>query len=138
MNFANTDKTHGSELPQPIHTVSNISDTPQEICLISDTSISDPLSSQFSSPTPSQIANNLFNPPQAPISKNERILSQAHWYHFFNTVNSSPSFQSSLPLSFQITALIITLSSSSPTLDSDQHSHHCIGKHLDTTRTYPT
>ena len=66
IKFANTDKTHSSELPQPFHTVSNITDTPQNASLISDTSISDPLSSQFSSPTPSQIAGNFFNPPQGP------------------------------------------------------------------------
>ena len=50
INFANSDKTHSDELPKPIHTVSNITDTPQDISLIS--SISDPLASQFSSPTP--------------------------------------------------------------------------------------
>ena len=61
INFANTDKTSSSELPQPIHTFSNIHDTLQDISPISDTSISDPLSSQFSLPTASQIASNLFN-----------------------------------------------------------------------------
>ena len=49
-NFANTDKT-SSELPQPIHTVSNMTDTPQDFSLLSDTSNSIPLSSQFSSIT---------------------------------------------------------------------------------------
>ena len=68
----------------------------------------------------------------------ERLLSQAHWNHSFNIVNSSPSFQSSLPLSFTGTPPIITLSSNTPTPDPDQHSHHCIGKQPDTTRTYPT
>ena len=33
---------------------------------------------------------------------------------------------------------IITLSSNSPTLDPDQHSHHCIANQADTTRTYRT
>ena len=64
LNFANTDKTSSSELPQPIHTVSNIHDTTHDISLLSDTSNSDPISSQLSSPTASQIANNPFNPPQ--------------------------------------------------------------------------
>ena len=123
---------------QPIHTVSNITDILQDISLLSDTSISDPQNSQFSSPTPSQIANNPFNPPQGAISNLERLLSQAHWNHSFNLVNSSPSFQSSLPLSFSGTPPIITLSSNSPTPDPDQHSHHCVGKQSDTTRTYPT
>ena len=31
----------------------------------------------------------------------------------------------------------MTLSSNSPTPDRDQHSHHCIGKQLDTARSYP-
>ena len=34
IKFSNTDKTHSSEFPQPIHTVSNIHDTPQDITLI--------------------------------------------------------------------------------------------------------
>ena len=42
INFANTDKTNSSELPQPVHTVSNINDTPQDISLLSGTFISDP------------------------------------------------------------------------------------------------
>ena len=67
-NFANTDKTISSEWPQPIHTVSTINDIPQDISLISDTSISDPIKSQFSSPTPPQIASNPFNPPQGPVT----------------------------------------------------------------------
>ena len=125
-------------MKQPIHTASNITDIPQEISLISDTSISDPLSSQFSSPTRSQIASKPFNPPQGPISNIERLLSQAHWNHSFNIVNSSPFFQKSLPFSFQSTPPVIKLSSKSPTPKPDQHSHHCIGKHPDTTRTYPT
>ena len=125
-------------MPQPIHTVSNISDTPQGISLISDASISDPLGSQFSSPTPSQITSNPFIPPQGPISNIERLLSQAHWNHSFNIINSSPSFQSPLHLSFQGSTPVITLSSNSPTADHNQHSHHCIGKQPDTTRTYPT
>ena len=134
ISFANTDKTHSPELPQPIHTVLNISDTPKDFSLISDTSISDPLSSQLCSPTQSQIARNPFNPP---ISKIERLLSRAHCDHSFNIVNSPPSFQSSLPLSFQGSTPIITLSSKLPTHDLDQHSHHFIGKHPDTTRSYP-
>ena len=138
INFANTDKTNSSELPQPIHTVSHIPDQSHDISLLSDSSHSDHVSSQISSPTPSQIANNPFNPPQGPVTNLERLLSQAHWNHSFNIVNSSPSFQSSLPLSFTGTQPIITLSSNTPTPDPDQHSHHCIGKQPDTTRTYPT
>ena len=53
-------------------------------------------------------------------------------------MNSSPSFQSSLPLSFPGTPPIITLSSNSPTADLDQHSHNCIGNQPDTTRIYPS
>ena len=92
--FANTDKANGSELPQPIHTVSKTNDTPQDIRLLSDTSISDSHSSQFSSPTPSQIASYPFDPPQESVTKNERLFSQAQWNHSFKIVNSSPSFQS--------------------------------------------
>ena len=136
--FANTDKTNCSELPQPIHTVSNIHDTPQDIILISDTSFSDPLSSQFSSPTTSRIESNPFNQPQGPVTNIERLLSQANCNHSFNIVNSSQSFQSSLPLSFQGTPIMITLRSNLPTPDIEQHSRHCIGKQPDTTRTYPT
>ena len=132
------DKTSSSELPQPIHTVSKIHDTTHDNSLLSNTSYSDPISSQFSLPTASQIAKNPFNPPRGQITKFESLLSQAHWNHSFNIVNSSPSFQSSLPLSFPGTLPIITRSSSSPTPDPDQHSHHCIGKQPDTTRTYPT
>ena len=138
INIANTDKTRSSELPQPIHTVSNINDSTHDISLLSDTSNSDPFISQFSSLTASQIANNPFNPPQGPITNFERLLSHAHWNHSFNIANSSPSFQNSLPLSFPGTPPIITLSSNSPTPDPDQHSHHCIGKQPDTTKTYPT
>ena len=138
INFANTDKTSSSELPQPIHSVSSIHGTTHDINLLSDTSNSDPNSSQFSSPTASQIANNPFNPPQGQITKFERFLSQAHWNHSFNIVNSSPSFQSSLPFNFSGTPPIINLSSNSPTPDPDQHSHHCIGKQPNTTQTYPT
>ena len=72
-SFANTDKTSSSELPQPIHTVLNINDTPQDISL-SQTPL-DPLSSQFSSPTPSQFASNPFNPPQVAVSNMEGLLS---------------------------------------------------------------
>ena len=129
-NFANTDITISSEMPQPIYTVSNINDTLQDISLISDTSISGPLSSQFSSPTASRIASSPFNPPQVPVTNIERLLSQAHWNHSFNIVNSSPSFQSSVPLSFQGTPAIITLSSISPRPDLDQNPRHCIGKQL--------
>ena len=82
--------------------------------------------------------NNLFNPPQGLISNIERLLSQAHWNHSINRVNSSPSFQNSIPLNFQGSKSIITLSSYSPTPDPDQHSHHCMGKYPGTTTTYPT
>ena len=84
INFANTDKTSGSDLPQPIHTVSNIHDTPHVTSLLSDTSNSDSISSHFSSPTASQIANNPFNSPQGQITNFECLLSQAHWNHSFN------------------------------------------------------
>ena len=112
--FAKTDKTHSSKLPQPIHSVSNINNTPHDISLVSDTSISNPISSQFSSPTPSKIANNPFNPPQGPISNIERLLSQIHWNHSFNIVSSPPSFRSSLPPSFYGTPLIYFLFSIFP------------------------
>ena len=142
-------------MPQPIHTVSIINDTTHDISLLYDTSFSDLISSQFSSPTPSQIANNPFNPPPGPITKSqienntfnppprpitniERLLSHAHLNHSFNIVKSSPSFQSSLPLGFPGKPPTITLSSNLPTPDPDQHSHNCIGKQPDTTRTYPT
>ena len=75
INFVRTDKIHSSELPQPIHFLSNINDTPYDISLLSDTSIPDPTNSQFSSPTPSRNANNPFNPPQGPITNTERLLS---------------------------------------------------------------
>ena len=65
------------------------------------------------------------------------MLSQAHENQSFNIVNSSPSFQRSLPLSFQGTLSIITLSANSPKPDLDQNSPHCIGKQPDTTRTTP-
>ena len=122
-------------MPQPIHTVSDLPDPSHDISLLSDSSNSDHISSQISSPTPSLIAN---NPPQGPVTNIERILSQEHWSHSFNIVNSSPSFQSSLSLSFTRTPPIITQSSKTPTPDPDQHFHHCIGKQADTTRTYPT
>ena len=138
VHFANTDKTISSELPQPIHTVSTTKAVPQDISLISDIHNSDPLCSQFSSSTPSQIANNHFNLPQKPVSNIERLLSHAHWNHSFNIVNSSCFFQNSLSLSFQGTLPIITLSSNLPTPDPDHHSYHCIGEQPDTTRTYPT
>ena len=138
LNFANTDKTNSSKLPQPIHTVSTGHDILQDIRLISDTSISDPHSSQLSSPTPSKIASNPFNTPQGPVTNFEHLLSQAHWNHSFNIFISSSSFQSSLPLSFQGTPSIITLISNSPTPDPDQHSHQCTGQQPDTNRTYPT
>ena len=135
INFGNTDKTSSSELPQPIHTVSNINDATQDISLLSEYSNSDPNHSQFALLTASQTANNLFNPPQGPIKNSERLLSEAHWNHSFNIINSLPSFQSSLPLSFPGTPTIITLSSNSPTPDLDQHCHHCIGKQPNTART---
>ena len=125
-------------MPQPIHTVSIIHHTTHDISLLSDTSNFDLISSQFSSPTASQFANNPFNPPPGQITNFERLLSQAHWNHSFHIVNSSPSLQNSLPLSFPGTPPIITLSSNSPTPDPDHHYHHCIGKQPDTTRTYPT
>ena len=125
-------------MPQPIHTVSHLPETPHDISLLSDNSNSDPLSSQISSPTPSQIANNPFTPPQGPVTNLERILSHAHWNNSFNIVNSSLSFHSSIPLSFTGTPSIITLSSNSATPDPDQHFHHCIGKQPDTSRIYPT
>ena len=119
-------------MPQPNHTLSNITDIPQDISRNSDTSISDPLSTHFSSPIPSQIANNPFNPPQGPISNIERSLSQAHLNHSFILINSSQSFQISLPLSFQSTPPVITLCSNLPTPDPYQHYHLCIGKHPET------
>ena len=125
-------------MPQPIHTVSHNNDTTHDISLLSDISSSDPTSTQISLPTPSQIARNPSNPPQGPVKNFERLLSQAHWNHSFNIVNSSPSFQSSIPLSFTGTPSVINLSSITYTSDPDQHSHHCFGKHPDTTRTYPT
>ena len=136
--MSNTDKTHSSKLPPPIHTVSHISDTTLDISLLSDTSSTDPISSQISSPTPSQIASNPLNLPQGAVTNFERFLSQADWNHSFNIVNSSASFQSCLPLSFPGTRSVITLSSNTPTPDPDQHSHHCIGKQPDTTLTYQT
>ena len=106
-------------MPQPIYTVSHLPETPDDISLLSDTSNSDLLSSQIYSPTPSQIASNPFNPPQGPVTNVERLLSQAHWSHSFNIVYSSPSFQTSIPLSFTGTPPIITLSSNSATPDPD-------------------
>ena len=125
-------------MPQPFHTASNINEVTNDVSLLSDTSNSDLISSQFFPPTPSQIANNPFNPPQRPISNFERLLSQAHWNHSFNIVNSSPLFQNSFSLNLTGTLPIVTLNTNSPTTDPDQHSHHCIGKQPDTTRTYPT
>ena len=61
-------------MPQPINTVSIITDTSQDISLISDNSLSDPLSSQCSSPIQSQVTKNPFIPPQEPISNIERLL----------------------------------------------------------------
>ena len=112
IEFDKTDKTNSSELSQLINTASTIETAPQDITFLSDTSSSDPLNSQFSSTTPSQIANNPFNPPQGPGSNIERLLSEAHWNHChpFNIVKSSLSFQSSLPLSFQSTPPITSLS----------------------------
>ena len=78
INFANTDKTHSSELPQPIHTVYNIPELSHDISLLCDSSNSDQLKSQIPSPTLSRIANNPFNPPQGPATNLERLLSQAH------------------------------------------------------------
>ena len=79
-----------------------------------------------------------FNQPQGPVTNIERLLSQVHWNHSFIIVNSSPSFQSSLPLSFQGTPPIISLKSNSLTPDPDQPCHHCIGKQPDTAQIYPT
>ena len=67
----------------------------------------------FFSSTPSEIANNSFNPSKRPVTNIERLLSQAHWNHS-NIANSSASFQCSLPLSFHGTPPLITLSSKSP------------------------
>ena len=85
-----------------------------------------------------KFASNPINPPQGPVTHTERLLSQTHWNTSFYIVNTSPSFQSSLRLSFQHTPPWITFSSHSSTSDPDQHSHHCIGKQPDTTRNYPT
>ena len=137
INFSNTDQNHCSELPQPIHTVPKINDTTHDISLLSDTFISDPNSSQYPSPTRSQIAINPFNPPQGPITNIERLLSQAHWNNSYIIVISTDSFRIHYRLVFAGTAAIINLSANSPTPDPDQHSHHCIGKQPDTTRTYP-
>ena len=125
-------------MPQPIDTVSNVNNTPQDIGPLSDTSISDPPNYQFSSPIPTQAAGNPFNTPQGPVTNFQLLLSQAHWNHSFIIVNSSPSFQISIPLSFQIIPPKNTLILNSHTPDPDQHSHQCIGKQPDTTRTYPT
>ena len=75
INFENTDKTTTSELPQPIHTVSNINDTQRDISLLSDTTNSDLLHSHCSSPTPSNIASKPFNSPRGPVTNIERLLS---------------------------------------------------------------
>ena len=69
-----TDKTNSPELPHPIHNISYINDKAQDKSLFSDTSKSNPLSSQFSSPTPPQIAKKPFNPPQEPVTNTERLL----------------------------------------------------------------
>ena len=47
INFANTDKTNSSQLPLPIHTVSNVHDTTYDISPLSDISNSGPNSSHF-------------------------------------------------------------------------------------------
>ena len=96
INFANTNKTISSELPQPTHTASVIHDTTHDISLLSDTSNCDPISAQFSSPTASQISKYPFNPPQEQITNFERLLSQAHWNHSFNLFKLSPSSLSKL------------------------------------------
>ena len=125
-------------MPLLIHTVSNINEAPQDISLISDTSNSEPFSSQITSPAPSQTSSIPFNLPQRPVTSIGGILSQAQWNHPIKLVNSSPSFQSSLPLSYQGDRPIKTLNSNSPTSDADQFYHHCIGIQTDTTRTYTT
>ena len=137
-NFANTNKTSSFELPQPVHTVSNIIDTLQDISLISYTSISNQLNSQFFSITPSQFSSNPFNLARGPVTNIVRLLPQAHLNHSFNIVNSSPSFQSSLPLNFQSKPPTIILCLKSPTPNPEQLPHHCFGKQPDTTKIYPT
>ena len=122
INFANASKTHSSEHPQTIHTVSN-NNEPQDYTYV-DCSNSEPLSSQFSSPTPLQIASNPFNSSQGPVTNIDRLLSQAHWNHAFNIVNSSPSFENN-HLVFKVPHKK-TLSSNSPTRDPDQHSQHSL------------
>ena len=121
MSFANIDKTSISGLPQPIHTVSNINDTLHDISLTSDTSISDPINSQFSSPTPSKIGGNQNISPQESVTNFERLLSKSHWNHSFNIVISSPSIQSSILLAFKVhtynyTYLKLTYTRSRPTI----------------------
>ena len=85
---------------------------------------------------PSQNASNLFSRTQGQVTSIERLLSQAHWNHSINIVNSSTTFQNSIPLDFHGTPRLKTLNSISPT--PDQLFHHCIGKQPGTTRAYPT
>ena len=92
INFAITDKTQSSELPQPIHTVSNLIEL-RDISLISECPNSEPLSSQFSLPTSSQIGINPFRPPQRQVTSLEREIPQAQWSHSFYIVISTPSFK---------------------------------------------
>ena len=91
-------KTSSSEVPRPIHTVSNIDNAPKVFNLISGTSIPDPLSSHFSSPTLSKTASNPYNPAQGAVTNIERLLSQSQWNHSFNIVSASPSFSTAYHL----------------------------------------
>ena len=116
-NFANKSKAQSSELPQSLHTVSKIN-KPQDISFISESSISESLSTQFLSPTPSQIASSSFNQTQGPVINIERLLSKASRNHSSNIVNSSPYFQKSLPLSCHGTTPKITLSANTPNSSS--------------------
>ena len=133
INFANTDKISTSELPQPIRTVSNINDTTHDISLLSDTSNPDPISSQFSSPTASQIANNTFDPQQILNAGYHKQLGIT-----FLTLSIHQLFFKAHYHSEFSTPPIITLSSNSPTPDTDQYSHHSIGKQPEKKQTYPT
>ena len=99
INFAIKDKTQSSERLQPIHTVSNLNEL-RDNSLISECPNSEPLSSQFSLPTPSKIGINPFRPPQRQVTSLERELPHAQWSHSFYIVISTPSFQSFLPHSF--------------------------------------
>ena len=60
-NFANTSATHCLELPRLIHTVSNINERLQDISFFSDSSNTEQIRSQFSSPTPSKFKNKPVN-----------------------------------------------------------------------------